>query len=327
MNIIKKKLVVGILARDCNSALLQNIPKIEQLCSAFISYDIFILENDSKDGTKNTLSEWRKNNSSVHIDLSDTNTITIPKGTEQIKYPGASSYRIEKMAVLREKLLNWIRKDCNPDICLFLDVDICDFSVSGVISSILNAPKNWGGLFANGTHTFEINGKKKRIPFQYDYFAYVPQNVSPEQQMGKHFFDVWFCPWTEWQLDRAIRKSKYLPCNSAFCGIGIYKWEIIKTFHYKTYPTSYFKTVGCSLCEHIPFNLRIIDLGYQNYISKELIVDYGDRISWDKNSLLFRFSPLLYGFKDVIYHYFALIPKFIFNLYKCWAYEKNKNIN
>ena len=55
MNIIKKKLVVGILARDCNSALLQNIPKIEQLCSAFISYDIFILENDSKDGTKNTL--------------------------------------------------------------------------------------------------------------------------------------------------------------------------------------------------------------------------------------------------------------------------------
>ena len=57
---IDKKIVIAALARDCNEALINNIPRIEKLRELFTESHVVIVENDSKDGTKDTLQKWQE---------------------------------------------------------------------------------------------------------------------------------------------------------------------------------------------------------------------------------------------------------------------------
>lgn len=313
-----KKIVVGILARDCETAILNNIPRIERLGAFFKDYKVVVLENDSKDHTKEVLTTWMNQNTHVYVNMSNTGSITKPKLRSNSKYPGASEYRIKKMAILREQLFSIIKQGDTPDYCMFIDIDIENFSVEGLINAIAEAPIDWGGLFANGTHTrIDKQGNRIHIPFQYDYFAYIPAGSSPEATFNKKFFSKWYMPYVEWTLNKKIMKSKYVKCISAFNGIGIYKWDAIKTNHYTTYPTTELAKENCTLCEHIPFNLSVVEKGYSNYICRYILVDYGHRPNWDDGNLVYRFLPSLYGaYKMCIKNYLHYLPRRIYNYFK-----------
>ena len=45
------------LVRDCENSLKQNIPKVEELRSSFRASHVVLVENDSKDRTKEVLAD------------------------------------------------------------------------------------------------------------------------------------------------------------------------------------------------------------------------------------------------------------------------------
>jgi hypothetical protein len=264
MNVSDKNIVICMLARDCATSITKNIPKLERLRSFFKNTAVVIIENDSKDNTKEVLRNWEQNSVGVKSILQDFGTLTIASSEDKEM---RSYNRIEKMASYRNMYIEYIENNINfpIDYVIVIDIDILDFDIMGIIKTIEEAPNDWGGLFANGTQKLCLFGKIicRR---QYDLFAFKEKEdsiITPyEMFLQKR------------KLDRMIDKTSYLNCFSAFGGIGIYKYEAIKGLIYAAEKNP--NSEGEYIAEHIPFHKGIINRGYSNYISKKLKVDYGE---------------------------------------------------
>ena len=220
---IDKSIAIAILARDCGGALTHNIPKIDNLRKYFKSSIVIVVENDSKDNTKEILSNWRDNSKDIIIISEDYNIQTIPPKTKDCKMPGASTHRIEKMCFYRNKYLEYLKKmSFEYDYLMVIDIDIDDFSEEGIVQAINNAPCDWAALFANGRYYFDFFGIRL-LGRYYDLFAYVPYN---DHNITNENTDLTF---REVSLHadllsiKAIKKKRYMECCSAFGGIAVYK--------------------------------------------------------------------------------------------------------
>lgn len=261
---LEKSVLIAALARDCNKSVLRNIPKIEKLRKEFKESHVVIIENDSKDGTKETLKRWEEESIGVEAIMNDYGTVTIPEQSKDIKNPGTSMHRISKMAKYRNMYMDYARNaDFNIDYLIVIDIDIEDFSVEGTVRSINNAPDDWGALFANGNKIFN-----ERLKSFYDYFAYVPDgNKSLSIKYNDMFFQAR-------KVRNLLRKNRFVKCISAFGGMAVYKWDYIKNLKYTTEDNTVCDSCE-TLCEHIPLNNSILKQGASNYIAADMEVSYG----------------------------------------------------
>ncbi|WP_369753148.1 hypothetical protein AB3G34_00870 [Flavobacterium sp. WC2409] len=262
-----KNVVIAALARDCEDSLINNIPLIDHLRSKFSWSQVVVVENDSKDNTKEILFNWEKKSEGVKIISQDFGIKTIPDQTVAMASPTTSFYRIEKMSFYRNMYLDYIDTlGHDIDYLIVIDIDVKTFSVDELVNSIDQANNNWGGIFSNGVTISSYLGFKSKI--YYDVFAVY-------EYPQKDFFS-----YTDESLERTFRtinkntkKYKYHNVISAFGGIGIYKYPAIKSLRYKAIKNMFNDNEG--ICEHIPFNMGIIDAGYKNYISRDFFLEYG----------------------------------------------------
>ncbi|MBE0650624.1 MAG: hypothetical protein IH595_07260 [Bacteroidales bacterium] len=266
--IINKNVVIAGLARDCEKSLPGNILLVEKLRSNFKWSQVVIVENDSKDNTKRILGDWSREKPGVKVISQDFGTITIPIKSKMYSNPSASIYRIEKMVKYRNIYIDYINSISEViDYLIVIDLDIQSFSVQGVISSILNVNKDWGGIFANGITRKGLWG----MIFSKIYFdIYAIYEYPLRSRFG---FTKETLHYTQKTINKKIRKSGYYNVISAFGGLGIYKYEAVKNIKYSLLTNC--ENDNDAVCEHIPFNLGIINSGYKNYISKDLEVIYG----------------------------------------------------
>lgn len=282
---INKSILIAALARDCKEAIIKNIPKIELLRKEFISSHVVIIENDSKDGTKDILKQWEKQSEGVKVIMNNFGTITISKSSESILHPGSSLHRISKMTKYRNMYMDYAKNvDFRIDYLIAIDIDIEDFSPTDIIKCIKDAPNDWGGLFANGrTYYYHISK-------YFDMFAFLPSNFNEAINFKNMITNNHI-------LEKLLRQHKFVECISAFGGIGIYKWDIIKDSHYETFPNNNSKIFEMQ-CEHISLNKNVINKGYKNYICSSMKVSYGR-----------------YSLKECI-AFTILPPKILFFLYR-----------
>jgi len=266
---INKNVVIAALARDCDKSLVSNIPRIDKLRKEFAWSQVVVIENDSKDNTKEILNTWSTQSEGVKIISNDFGTVTIPQVSSEIPSPNTSSYRIGKMVRYRNMYLDYIRTIQHTiDYLIIIDIDIEDFSVDGIVKSILSAKEDWGGIFANGITKKEFNGKVFSKIF-YDIFAV--QECPLPDRIG---FTPQSLDYRQKTIGKIINRNYFTSVVSAFGGVGIYKYNIIRDYKYYVVPNC--ENENEALCEHIPFNIEIIKAGYMNYISKDLYVLYGD---------------------------------------------------
>ncbi|MDE5944141.1 MAG: glycosyltransferase [Rikenella sp.] len=290
MLMIEKSIVIAALARDCNESLIRNIPRIESLRSRFVRSQVVVIENDSKDDTKETLKQWAIRSPGVEAVINDFGTVTIPQVSTENKNPATSLHRIEKMACYRNMYMDYVRSlDWEPDYLIVVDVDVQDFSVEGIVTSIEKAPSDWGGLFANGNRYY-----CSKFPYFFDLYAYVPEGCEnkPDQKQDELFFE-------SKRITRRIRNQEYVSCLSAFGGVGVYKWGVIKDHNYRAQPNHRSRLFE-AMCEHVPFNLTVVAQGYGCYVCRTMVVNYGSR-----------------SFKHLI---ISLLPNFVFR----WGYRLKK---
>lgn len=270
MTKINKNIVIAALARDCGESLHNNIILIEQLRERFAWSQVVIVENDSKDNTKQILANWEKDKKQVKIISQDFGTTTIPSKTEVNVSPTLSFYRIEKMSQYRNIYLDYIAGLSNQiDYVIVIDIDIKSFSVEGLVKSIINAPEDWGGIFANGCTRRKILGFTSKMYF--DMFALYEYPLIDKFYYDQKYFDESFQ-----RAYKNIKNNKYYNVVSAFGGIGIYKYEAIKDIRYKALKNSVNEEEG--ICEHIPNNVEVINRGYKNYIARDFDVFYGEHL-------------------------------------------------
>lgn len=294
---INKNLVIAALARDCGKALERNIPLIETLRKEFTWSYVVVIENDSKDNTKEILNKWSNNSDDVKIISNDFGTNTIPEKSWDNPSPGTSVHRIEKMVKYRNMYLNYIKGIKHPiDYVIVIDVDIESFSINGIIKSIKNANSDWGGIFANGITKKDFLGFTFskilydiyaicEYPFQEERGLIIRNKLENKDKRG---------------IKKKIQKYNYYSVVSAFGGIGIYKYNLIKELKYCVVPD--FSNRNEALCEHIPFNLAIVKLGHKNYLANELSVIYGTH---SFGSIISTFLPR--NIFEPIYKFYKLI--------------------
>ncbi|MFV5698715.1 hypothetical protein ACM55H_10140 [Flavobacterium sp. ZT3R17] len=267
MTKINKNVVIASLARDCDQSLPKMIDLIEELRENFLWSQVVVVENDSKDNTKNILFDWEKKGDGVKVISQDFGIKTIPDQTVDMASPTISFYRIEKMSFYRNIYLDYIDTLLHEiDYVIVIDIDVKKFSVDELVNSINQANKNWGGIFSNGVTINKYLGFESKI--YYDVFAVYEYPL-------KEFFS-----YTDESLERTFRtinkntkKYKYYNVISAFGGIGIYKYSAIKLLRYKAIKNIFNENEG--ICEHIPFNMAIVEAGYKNYISRDFFLEYG----------------------------------------------------
>ena len=270
---IDGELVIGILARDCKKALVSNMQNVELLGSLFKKYHVVVYENDSVDGTKDILRNWAARNANVSIIMEDTDTATIPNKSNQNPFPEKSIYRIGKMVRFRYRLMNVIRERFLPDYVCFIDIDIEKFYPQTVVEAIKNAPSDWGALFANGAVYMKYSNHVQPHFMQYDSYAYIDEGVDPLKSKN-WVVDKDFHLITSARMTWKMRSHQYLSCNSAFNGMGIYRWDLIKEQNYDVLQNQELEEINVSLCEHVGFNMELIRKGYKNYIARDMKVVY-----------------------------------------------------
>lgn len=285
---IDKNVVIAALARDCERPLKTNIPLIERLRSHFTWSQVVVVENDSVDGTKELLEQWKLNHTGVTIITRDQGGKTIPDKSEQISNPMSSFQRIEKMAAFRNIYLDHIdRIDHAIDILIVIDLDVIELSLPGMLDAINHIDENTGALFANGVTVMKTpfgNSKVYHDVFavreypMLDGFGYTPETLVKTLK----------------SINRNIRRDPFYPVISAFGGAGIYNYEAIKGLRHKLVLNP--QDEREALCEHIPLNQQIIKRGYKNYISRDFKVIYGKHglILILKQLLPFKAFNLLY---------------------------------
>jgi len=195
---------------------------MNNLCDLAKDYYIVILENDSKDNSKQILNTWAKERKNVHISLNDYNTITIPEKQSTVN-PAFSIHRIEKMAKYRNYYLDYIdSKNLQGDYVIVVDMDVYKIYIEGIILSFaLNC--EWDALTANGTSRAPSSFFRKRY---YDTYALIEcgqENVPQTENSIKAAQYKW-----------AFLKRDIPPVRvaSAFGGLAIYKRKAIVNCRY-----------------------------------------------------------------------------------------------
>lgn len=265
---MKERVLICCLARDCGSSIKQNIPRIEKLRNHFSYSEVLIIENDSKDDSKELLLKWEKECNNVNVISFNNHTITYPNKTDDNLFPGTSLYRITKMAFYRNIYLKWLSgKENKFDLLVILDIDIKWFSIEGFLQAINEAPKDWGAIFSNGYTDTKFFKKVVHYMYHdvYAFLDFIP--TGKPYSTSKNMFE------NKKLLSKKLLKNDFIPVVSAFGGIGIYKIEAISGLEYKS-ELNHDKFIE-AVCEHIPLNLEIIKRGYSNYISSKMKVYYG----------------------------------------------------
>lgn len=264
---------IAALARDCAENLKHNIMLIESLRERLGESYVVVYENDSKDATPGILRQWAQESSDVSV-ISET----LSEGhffSKKIssRFPEKSIARISKMVYLRNRLKELVFALGDPEYVIFIDIDLANFSVDGIVESIRTAPNDWSALFANSANQIVFGSKKKRMPLQHDIFAYCPiqkkvDDISTSQlKQLPLLFEAR-------KLDKQIRKNKFFRCRSAFGGIGIYKAESIANVPYELSYSIEMEQDNLCRCEHLPFNDRIIKNGGSCYIASQMRTTY-----------------------------------------------------
>lgn len=263
-NQILSSVIICSIVRNAEKGLIKNIPIIDELCKHFIDYKIIVYENDSIDGTKNLLLQWKNRNpEKIHISINNTDASkTIPKAIDVNGNPFFSVKRIEKMVHLRNHYMEYIEKyNWKADYIIVVDLDVAQLNLQGILSSFA-AKNEWDAVTAFG---YSTSPKFRRR--YHDTYALTlwgdedaPQTEEKIKRLADEFGNIDFT-------------KKWIRVFSAFGGLAIYKYDAIYGLRYQLINNEDARVEV--KCEHYSIYKQMKERGYDNvYINPSMILKY-----------------------------------------------------
>lgn len=225
-----------MLARDCRESIEKNTLIIEEWGNLFEDYRVIIFENDSVDGSRDSIRKWASMNNKVKLIECDEFLDCKLKERTGYGLGALSKARIEKMGKYREKYLEEIRNsDFEYSMVIDVDLDLSSVPINGLLTS-LAIPGDWDALFHNGRVT--IPGTMGTFTIPYDTLAFEKYNTTVKKNG-----DVFFNPFVAFlHMFLIYGKGEVVRVNSAFNGLALYRTKAMKT-------GSYINS-GSDICEH-----------------------------------------------------------------------------
>lgn len=257
-NIIKQKSVVlCTLLRDVAHKMPELIQRAEKIGGLFGSYHVLVVENNSSDGTRKKLIEWKNKNPKIIILGCGVN---VPEECSldfaKVKTEGHSVdiNRINKMSNLRNIYLDYIRNTpelATTDYTIIADLDLIgNVYLDGITNTIghLSANENAAGMCANGIYRWG------GFNLYYDTYAF----LEPDEE-----FDINYKYIHDLKKGLGVRYPRGHPpvyVSSCFGGFTIYKTKSLLSNNVK-YDIQDTDNV---LCEHVLLHNNIKSSSKQN---------------------------------------------------------------
>lgn len=264
-------------ARDCEPFLKKTLDNIEHYSSLFDQSYKVVIENGSKDKTRNILKDHQTENDFYFF---EDNLNDLP--SRGLRLEKARNIFIEKIKS------NYKLRNCNLLIVLDLD-ESGNYKIDNdaIIKAInfLNSKKSIGAVFANqfGTY-YDMWTLRDKKYCQNDFWAEVLQNIAKKiNHKDKITSDILAKVKKDYIDTKTYTFDKNLPpipVNSAFGGFGIYKMEyVLKNKRYyegiQTIDLIFKDNIKVKTkfqkCEHVNFNFGLIDQNLELYILPYLI--------------------------------------------------------
>lgn len=136
-----KTMVICTMLRDARKNMKQIITRAEKLGGMFKDYRILVVENDSKDGTREALIEWKERNPKVVVlgcGINSSEACSIKSATVKTEGHSVNRQRIEKMTKLRNIYLDFVKRNLSHfDFMAVWDLDIIgSVYIDGVANTI-----------------------------------------------------------------------------------------------------------------------------------------------------------------------------------------------
>jgi len=179
-----KTVVICSLIRDVSERLPEIKKRSERLGGSFADYRIVLVENDSSDGTRKFLNEWRRENPKVIIlgcgINADLDECHLPLAKKKTEGHGVDRRRIEKMTHLRNIYLDFVKMHLSDfDFCVVWDMDIVGtIYIDGVANSIghlfskTSPAYNADAICAYGIYRWGV------LTLYYDTYAHIDEEDS-----------------------------------------------------------------------------------------------------------------------------------------------------
>ena len=268
MKLSDKKIAFLGCARDCGIYLDKCIENLSRISNLFDDYRVFIIENNSIDNTKDKLKEL-SDNPKFNIKISNS-------------IDNLVKHRTWRIALCRQELLKTLISSAfKPDYVIVLDLDdIGTYEIDLCELKKCFDKENWDGIFPKTT---------------YDLWAlrWGPFNFNTEEYrkyQEQCVIDLSFPKNKIIELDEYINRNGkitdyekevdndgYIKVNSAFNGLGIYKYSSFIKGKYSG--ENIFFNINKRLgirnnkyieeCEHVNFHYSIQNANF--YINNNLI--------------------------------------------------------
>jgi len=212
------------IVKDGDKYLEKNLMKIIQFGDSYLdNYRIYYVENDSVDKTNEILDNFKKKYKNIygqHLKLDGKHSTQLCNKLDERN----CSNRTKRIAFIRNKVLDKVKKWKECKYMIMLDLDFIDFDMKE-LHNMFNIIKNDKRI--NGIFGMSISNKG----FFYDVGA-----VKPSYKLIEIFL-----------------KIKLVKVDSAFSGFGIYKMKYIVDNNIKYNEKT-------NKIEHIDFNNKIKNL-------------------------------------------------------------------
>lgn len=241
-----KVLIIGMV-RDVAKSIPAIKEKVERLGKHFQDYRVIIVENDSIDGTRGLLFQWKKTNPRVTVlgcGVDQEIECKIPKTPKTVGH-SATRPRIEKMAMLRNVYLDYIRQTISPEEYPYSLVwDLDSLSVlyeDGVLHTLGTMVKDptIGVSCANGIYNWGF------FTYYYDTYAHLEKGeiYDPDDKMAHNL--------RHGAIESDYRRGEDpVEVDSCFSGFTIYRTRVLTNSKYDL-------PEGKLVCEHVALHQRM----------------------------------------------------------------------
>lgn len=272
----KTRLLITGVTRNSSYFIGEEVRRIENAASrVFNTVEWFIVESDSSDGTDRILDVLKKQKHNFDF---------LSLGSLSENFPR----RTHRIALCRNRYVEYLRKHGDRfDYVLAVDLDRLNKKLTSLSLESCFRRTDWDACFAN-----------QKGPY-YDIWALRHPQWCPNDCLVQRDFlqEVGVPHYTAIKISihsKMIKLPPNLPwikVDSAFGGAGLYRSEVFQYAWYSGYGT--FRE---EMCEHVPFNRKLVEQGFKLFINPQFInANYTEhtRNLRFPNSVAFRMKKIL----------------------------------
>lgn len=244
----RAKLAIVSICRNAMPHLTNTLALVEETAGLFRDAVYYVYENDSTDGTNDTLDAWAAGRPWVTVEHATLH---------REDYRGFQKERTIALAEYRNRCVNWVRRNA-PDATYVavLDTDAHGgFSTEGVLNSV--------GWFADMMSCSNMSLEPGALA---SWSLFAQRGVGDDENaIGLAQYDAWAARLNWWD-DRRNHAwfhqlflpvgSPPVPMNSAFGGLCLYRRDAFASLVY-----------AGGDCEHVAAHKAMRAAGYQLYLN------------------------------------------------------------